>query len=306
MATDVISSKEHALQPTARRAESWLKSFHTRLEQARTLGLAAEMAFWLFLSLLPLAAVAGLVLAKLALGSDGEVSPLLASLPPASRELITGELTHVAAWNGGKVGLIAAVVFVWLASSGVGAVFDGLMLQTESTPPPWWKKRLMAIGACVGLSVGLAIITLVNTGLSWIWRLAGKALPAALSGAVQNQAGQLTKPLLSFALGVLMVFGLYWVALPAETKRQMPLLPGAAVAVLLQMGLGFGYSFYIGHAGNGGAYQAGLATIGVTMTALYLACLALLIGVELNQVLGERRAARDSSPSPQRAQRAQA
>jgi hypothetical protein len=38
---------------------------------------------------------------------------------------------------------------------------------------------------------------------------------------------------------------------------------------------------------HGGAYQAGLASIGVTLMALYLACLVLLIGIEFNRVVGE-------------------
>ena len=50
-----------------------------RLDDNRALGLAAEMAFWLFLSLLPLAAVAGGAAAKLAVGNWSITAPLLAT-----------------------------------------------------------------------------------------------------------------------------------------------------------------------------------------------------------------------------------
>ena len=43
------------------------------------------MAFWLFLSLLPLAAVAGLIAAKLASGYWSAAGPLLDSLPGRAR-----------------------------------------------------------------------------------------------------------------------------------------------------------------------------------------------------------------------------
>ena len=69
----------------------------------------------------------------------------------------------------------------------------------------------------------------------------------------------------------------------------MPIVPGAIVAVLLQTALGVGYGLYVRRAGDSGAYQAGLAVIGVTLMALYLLCVALLVGVEVNQILGTRR-----------------
>src|SRR5690349_8269125 len=119
-------------------ALTWLKDFIRELERSRTTGMAAEMAFWLFLSLVPLAAVAGLVVAKVAV-SSAEVTLLLASLPIETRELVSRQLKHVAAWNGGSVAAPAALVFVWLASGGVHAVFDVLEVKAGASRP-WWKK----------------------------------------------------------------------------------------------------------------------------------------------------------------------
>src|SRR5690349_15538663 len=90
-----------------------LKDFIRELERSRITGMAAEMAFWLFLSLVPLAAVAGLVVAKVAVSSS-YVTSLLASLPGETRDLVSRQLQHVAAWNGGSVAAPAALVFVWL------------------------------------------------------------------------------------------------------------------------------------------------------------------------------------------------
>src|SRR5205814_3045123 len=97
----------------------------------------------LFLALIPLAAVAGLVLARLAVGSE-RVPELLASLPPEMRELIVQQLATVAAWNGGRVAAPAALVFLWLASGGMHAVFDVLEVKA-GVGRPWWKKRLIAL-----------------------------------------------------------------------------------------------------------------------------------------------------------------
>ena len=63
------------------------------------------------------------------------------------------------------------------------------------------------------------------------------------------------------------------------------------MAIGLHVALGFTYRFYIKQVGDGGAYQAGLTSIGITLMALYLFCLALLVGIKVNEMLGERRKA---------------
>jgi membrane protein len=270
---------------------AWVQSLWKRINSNRSLGLSAEMAFWLFLSLLPLAAVGGLLAAKLAAGNWSTTAPLLESLPLASREMLRTELGRVAAWNGGKVGIGAGLVFIWLASSGIHSIFDGIELETEATPRPWWKKRLLSLGTCVALSLGIASLTVLGTGVGRLWHLAHgadwiQALP--IESSLVWEIGRLV---IGAAVSFGLISGLYWIALPHGTRRHMPIAPGALVALGLQVALGCGYAFYIKQAGDGGAYQAGLASIGVTMTALYLFCLVLLVGIKVNQMLFERRQA---------------
>jgi membrane protein len=271
---------------TPRRALHWLKIVFGNLGRSRTFGIAAEMAFWLFLSLLPLAAVAGLVAAKFAMSNSGAASGLLSSLPPAVRELLTQELTKVSAWNEGAVGPVAALTFIWLASSGIHAVFDGLELETEATARPWWKKRALAMAACVALSIGVAAITMLSVGLGWIRRFAADAVPVINMPSIVSTV---LRTGISAAIAVLLIAGLYTIGLPTRARKRMPLWPGAIAAVVLQTTLGVVYGFYVRRAGDGGAYQGALAVIGITLITLYLLCIAVLVGVEVNQILGARR-----------------
>ncbi len=263
-----------------------------RLDAGRSLGLGAEMAFWLFLSLLPLAAVAGLLTAKLALGNESIMAPLLDSLPRATRDMVAQELGRVAAWNGGRVGFWSGLTFCWLASSGVHSIFDGVEIEAGAAPRPWWKKRILAIGTCVALSVGAALLALLGTGLGSLWRILGS--PISLRGlAVESSAvEQLARLVLGLSLAFGLVCGLYAIALPPRAQRSMPIAPGALLATALQLTLGLGYAVYLRQAGDGGAYYAGLAAVGVTLMALYLFSVALLVGIKVNQMLGERRPAR--------------
>ncbi len=133
-------------------ASTRLRAMLTGIAQARTLGLAAEMSFWLFLSLVPLAAVAGWLAARVAT-SDGLTSSMLATVPYEVKQLLEGQVRHVAAWHGSTVAPLAAGTFVWLAASGVHAVFDALEVQS-GTSRPWWKKRVLSIATCMALAVG--------------------------------------------------------------------------------------------------------------------------------------------------------
>jgi membrane protein len=270
--------------PRLPRAVAWLKDLAARLDHSRTLGLAAETAFWLFLSLIPLAAVAGLFAARFSVNNWGDVTPLLSSLPAATRQLISTEMVTLASWNGGTVGVGSALIFIWLASSGVHSIFDSLELQAGASRP-WWKKRLLAIAACIALPVGIAL-------LGWL----GHWIPA-----LRMTGAPATASRVRFGVGAVIVFvytcGLYWLGIPRRARRRMPIVPGALLAVGLELLFGFAYAVYVAKVGDGGAYMAGLAVIGVTMMGLYLFTAALLAGAVVNQKLGRPR-------SPSRGRRA--
>lgn len=295
-APEGLGSEERVKRSAFKRALVWLKIFASNLDRSRTTGVACEMAFWLFTALLPLAAVAGLVVARFA-SKDANVSAqMFATLPPATRDLLGQELGKVSAWNGGAVAPVAALTFVWLASSGVHSVFDGLELASESKPRPWWKKRLLAIGACVLLSVGIFAIALLSTGLHWVEKFAGKAIPVAHS--LSAPFAVVLRLCIAAVIAIALVTGLYAIGLPKAARKRMPILPGAIVAVVLDGLLGYGYGFYLQRAGTGGAYQGALAVIGITLMGLYLLCIALLVGVEVNQLLGTRRLLEQSVHPP--------
>ncbi len=108
----------------------------------------------------------------------------------------------------------------------------------------------------------------------------------AETSAVASFGGAILQ--LAIALGLTML--IYWVGLPPAARRRMPIFPGAAFAVIAHIALGYGYAFLIAKTGDGGAYQAGLGVIGLTLTSLYLSSVAVLVGVEINEYLGEQLA----------------
>lgn len=260
-----------------------MREFALCMDRTRTLGLAAEMAFWVFLSLLPLAAVSGVLAARLSLQDWNAVGPLISSLPPAAQGLVLEQLEHLAA-AGGSWGLWGTLVFVWLASSGVHAMFDAIEIESGATRP-WWRKRLLALGGCVALAAAGLLLAILGPGLEVALSMLGHWWPALALTGEPTMAGRVFR----FVIGVAVVFafvcGLYAVGVPTRRRRKFPLVPGAALAVALEVVLGLGYSLYIAGTGVGNAYLGSLAVVGVTLTALYLFSLALLVGAALNRHL---------------------
>lgn len=268
------------------------------ISQRRTLGLAAEMAFWMFLSLVPLLAVAGFVAARMASSHRWAAISAMHAVPPPVRTLVMGQVDRVASWRGGAVAPIAAATFVWLASSGISAVFDALELQSSAKPRSWLHKRALAVGTCIVLSVGAALMAVLGSGVEWLEHFAGAHLPAWIVELVHGPAGRVVRWILGAVLAIAMIGSLYRVGVPRRQRARVPVFPGAAVAVVLMAALGFAYGFYVTKlGGSGGAYQAGLAAVGITLTTLWLFSIALLLGAQLNCVLAERLRGRKACPA---------
>lgn len=267
------------------RLRLFMKQLVTHVQRTRMTGLAAEMSFWLFMALMPLAAMAAFGIARLAMSDHTAANAILAAAPPAARTLIQGQLAQVAAWHGGAVAPMAGLIFLWLASSGIHAIFDAFEVEMDASRP-WWKKRLIAIACCLALSVGVVIITVLSTGLSWMWKAAGHDAPATATLLESSVAVRSGRFVIGGLIGFGLVVGIFWAGSPACARKRMPIVPGALVAVGLQVLFGFGYGLYVSRMGDSGAYVAGLAVVGVTLMTLWLLSIALLAGVSVNQALG--------------------
>ncbi len=275
----------HHLQKIAKTARAlWRCS-----EDKRIVGLASESAFWLLLALVPLAAVSGMIAARVAFSDQLAVGLLSRSLPPEARELVARELSKVASYDGGRLGPVATIACVWLASSGVHAVFDAFEALAGGAARAWWKKRCLSIGCCLALALAVTAIAIL-----------GAPFDRLLHPRSESSVSPLTPLTMAFHLGMgiatdlLMTLGLFHVGVPRAARPAVH-LPGVVLAVGLQLVLGACYAAFIGTLGDGSAYLAGLAVFAVTMTAVFIFMLSLLVGLALNLVLDEEHRARRSS-----------
>jgi membrane protein len=267
----------------------WLSQMGRGLARARTLGLAAEVSFWLFLALVPLAAVAGLVAARL-IAARG-MGDVFATVPPAARETIEKQVQQVASFKGGHVAPVAVATFLWLSASGLQSIFDVLEVQAGGSRS-WVRKRLAALLACVALSVGVGLLAMLGAGLERIEALLGHSAPVVTHGIAPSIAGGVFRVVAGLAIGFGMIAGLYRIGIPRKAGAAFPIAPGAALATGLVGLLGGGYGLYVSLVGAGDAYLGGLAAVGVTLMTLWLFSVAILLGAELNRVVYDRRTGR--------------
>jgi hypothetical protein len=122
-------------------------------------------------------------------------------------------------------------------------IINGIELESDATPRTWWQKRLLALGTCVGLSIGVALLALLAAGVGSAWTFVSHSTSLGavdLESTLVRRAARLG---VGAGVWVALVSGLYLVALPASSR--IPIVPGAVLATVLQIGLGLAYGFYL-------------------------------------------------------------
>ncbi|MPY95898.1 MAG: hypothetical protein GEV08_23430 [Acidimicrobiia bacterium] len=294
------------LKPGLRRGPAWLRRavrearvVGTALvregSEDRVTGLAAEVAFWSVLSIVPLAIALGASLAFLeplagadaadevqqrlldwvgvALGEEGEATRAIDQLFDRPTP---GVLT---------LGLLGAV---WTSSRGFGALIRGLdVVYDLEEGRSWLGVRVAALGLTLGslLTAALALSMLV------FGPLLGSAQDVASSLGLGSSFATAWRYLrVPFALAVMVA----WAATvfhvgPSHRDPWRWDLPGACATTALWLLGGAGFRAYL--AVNAEGPNAVFGALGGTLTLLlfvYVLSLALLVGGELNSILAAR------------------
>jgi membrane protein len=153
-----VRAREHRLLREARLFVDGLRA-HNALEAA------AAIAFWFFLSLLPLLVLLGFLVSLVARskGVDALLGPLLDVVPGTAEDILRKELEHMAG-STAPVAPLGIIGFLWTASSGLHNLMDVFETAAKVEPRPWWLQRAIALG-WVLLGLGAACLlawTLVN------------------------------------------------------------------------------------------------------------------------------------------------
>lgn len=258
-----------------------LRRTWVEIQRDDVLGLAAQLSYYLVLSVFPalvcLIALASLFpLQNLTEDTTRLLSPFV---PTSAVELVADFMMRIGESRDTGVFSAGLLVALWSASAPMVAISNVMnRAYGVSESRPWWKVRLLAIG----LSVGLALFTLVSFTLV----VFGPQLADLLAGwfglsAVFVWTWKFLQWPLVVVLVSLAIAGIYHFA-PDVERSWIWVTPGAALATVLWLAGSLGFRYY---AVNFGSYEATYGAIGGMMLLLmwfYVSAIAVLLGAELN------------------------
>jgi membrane protein len=123
-------------------------------------GAAATIAFWIFLSLVPLLVLVGYLVGQVARthGVDALIGPILEIVPTAAEGLVGKELERLAGAGSTTMAPLGVVGFLWTASTGLHNLMDVFENAVNVRRRAWWKQRAIAIGwVILGLATACAL-----------------------------------------------------------------------------------------------------------------------------------------------------
>jgi membrane protein len=126
---------------------------------------AASIAFWFFLSLVPLLVLLGFLVGRVARshGVDALLGPLLDVIPGTAEDIVRRELERLAG-STSSLAPLGVAGFLWTASSGLHNLMDVFETTSSARGRPWWKQRAIAlVWVLVGLVAAVVLaVVLVN------------------------------------------------------------------------------------------------------------------------------------------------
>ena len=251
------------------------------------------MAFYFFLGFIPILVFAGWIVGKLVhdQGVDTLARPLYGLMPPASVELIIGELRAMDV-STTSIAPLSVIGFVVLMSNGIHNLMDVFELVLHAPHRTWLRQRLLALG---WVAVSLIFVSLAAWSIIFVDNLVHRDIVEHTSGfpafwmrlrrvatGPWERLGVLTA-FFGFASIALAAFYRISVAHPRAVVRRV--WPGTLVAMIVWVLVSWAFAEYVRTIGHYALYFGALSTVAEFLFWLYLTSLAFLVGAEVNAQL---------------------
>ena len=281
--------------------------------EQRLPGLSAEMAYNSMLALFPglLAVLSAIALFEPLQSTLYQIAGLLGEIIPNDvRNLIRTSLKQILLIRNPQLFSLSFVVSLW-AFSGVMSAAMAALDQIHQIPSDRTRSFVKAKLISLGLSIGTIVLLILALGAVFVSDLIVQAIArqSCLLESVANcnlkdvqncllPAGNcpLESELLAvwrlwrwpISLGIISVaFAFVYRYGPSRYQADIPIFWGAVFAAILWALLSALFRFYVLHLSNFSWTYGTIGTFIVLLLWLYLSCLAMLIGAQLNVTVGK-------------------
>lgn len=250
---------------------------------------ASAMAFWLFLGLIPLAAILGWALARFA-GAEIRESIIssVVAVTPQPALVIVDEQMHRLIESTEAVAPLSLAGFLWIASGGVHTAIVAIQVAQAGHSRSWWSNRLLALGFVLAFLLfvtgSTTVLVLVAPPVEEIIR--GGFVEAGWVQVVRY--GALPTSAVVGTIGAAIFFRL--ASIQAERAARKRVWPGALVTGLTWVAVSWAFSAYAKSIGRFPIFYGSLAAVALLMIWLWISSFLLLLGSEVNlQLEGTRK-----------------
>lgn len=264
------------------RTQSVASRLQPRIREHNLTLVAAGVAFYVFLALVP-ALVAFISIYGLVANPANvtqQVKNVASALPKEVQSFLVYQLNSIIHANRAGVSLtliVAVALALWSSSGGMAALITAIHVAYErDQPKSFVKKRgtalLLTLGAIVFLSIVIFVIA---------------ALPPLLSNVGLGSAGRIVLDIFRWPiLAVVMVVGiglLYRFSVQEGPHGWLGIVtPGAVVAMVGWVIVSALFALYTANFSSYSRTYGALASIVVVLLWLWLSCLLILMGAEVD------------------------
>jgi membrane protein len=261
-----------------------------RCGRHRLLGLSAEIAYSAIFALFPaiLAIMSAIGLLNL---PESHFRPLTRQLnevvPDEAMQLIQDFLQTLRTSHNQGVFSLSFLASLWVSSNVLGASMAALD-QVYQIPykrlRPFWQAKLVSIGLSFAtfllLVIALVVMVMGDVTVRNVAHRSG-AMAHRLFHFWHLLSLPIALGIVALALGFIYRYGTsYW-------QKGIPIMPGAILAAILWAVLSGLLRLYVAHFGNYNQAYGAIGAVIILLLWLYLSALAMLLGGQLNVVVGE-------------------
>lgn len=264
----------------------WIKKWTKWLAEVRIPLYAGNTAFFLLLSVFPLASLLLAMLQRTSL-QEADVLRFLGQVSPeALMPLFEGLLDGLYQVQPVSLISISAVTVIWSSSKGMHSLQQGLnavdgIRETRS----YLGQRLLCIFCTLAMLLALVVTLLLN--------VYGKALLRLLagSGGWADRALEFSMHYLHLysTVFLMVIFAFFYLVLPNQRQRLTRVLPGALGAAVAWNVFSSVLSVYVNHFPRATTLYGSLALLLFSLLWLYICISIMFYGALLNRVLAGRK-----------------